>query len=132
MNDNVTQADFGKDHNQNDSDQEPNNEAVILDRAVESSLPMIIEIENNQEKIDAINLQAKLDCAPFKDNIKASEKRAVEENAIGKKALALTLYRRRNKRKENQKFESLEEAHQDQCDLFDEKLPPVVQVEEAA
>lgn len=122
MNDsNVVNAGFG-DNSGETGDQETNHEAVTLDRAVESAMPSITEIEEQQAIIDDIMEKAKAKCASHRDTIQASKKHVRDEFNIESKALGTILTKRKQERRMAARIDALEGIAADQFELFEEKM----------
>ncbi len=91
----------------------------------EAAIGFVSEIEAEQAKIDEIMAQAKVDCQPHIDQIKAIKKRAAEQN-FEKKAFAAVLSKRRHERKAEQADSALNDEQKEkfrQIELFVDDHP---------
>lgn len=97
-------------------------------RGFQGTAETIQEIEDEQAKIDAINAQAKKDCAPHQATIKEKKKFAKEEFGVGATAINYQISKRKELRRRNAKYDAMTEDDRHECDeltgqfqLFDKK-----------
>lgn len=85
-------------------------------RGFQGTAETIQEIEDEQAKIDAINAQAKKDCAPHQATIKEKKKFAKEEFGVGAKAINYQISARKELRRRTAKYEAMTEDDRHECD----------------